>query len=233
MKNRDKILPVIVLFLTAAGFFLPDLTARLADMGMEQETVKIRDTQKEIPLAHTENFLEILEGAGAMKQSAELRTGEYMDVETAEKKAEDLLNLLIQYGLVRDQGQNRWLISPVLVSDAENQETARVFWNCVWYSEIELPVPSKIEICIDDETGCLVSFTAYPGTDGPVEDPLKTAEAMRAFLNDYYPSSGRTEFSYTEKQKGNEFLFTVADEKNRAYELRFLIMENGQVVFNM
>ena len=45
-----------------------------------------------------------------MKQSAELRTGEYMDVETAEMKAEDLLNLLIQYGLVRDQGQNRWLI---------------------------------------------------------------------------------------------------------------------------
>ena len=233
MKNRDKILPVIVLLLTASGFLLPDLTARLVDIRMEEETEKIRDTQKEIPLAHAESYLEILEGAGTMKQAAELRTGEYMNMETAEKKAEDLRNMLVKYGLVHYQGENRWLISPVLVSDAEDQETARVLWDCVWYSGIELSAPSKIEICIDDETGYLISFTAYPGTDGSVEDPLKTAESMKAFLNDYYPLSGRTEFSYTEKQKGNEFVFTVADEKKRAYELRFLIMENGQVVFNM
>lgn len=233
MKNRDKILPGIVLLLTVTGFLLPDLTAQLADMGMEQETVKIRDTQKELPLAHTENFLEILEEAGTMKQSAELRTGEYMDGETAEKKAEDLLEMLVQYGITEDQGQNTWLISPLLVSDAEGQGSARIFWDCVWYSEIQTSVPSKIEICLDDGTGYLVSFTAYPGTQGSQNDSLKIVERMQMFLNDYYPSSGRTKFSYTEKQEGNEFIFTVSDENERIYELRFLIMENGQVVFNM
>lgn len=233
MKKQDKILPVIVLLLTVLGFFLPEFTARLADAGMERETVKIQDGKKELPLSHTESFLEILEGAGRMKQSAELRTGEYMDVETAETKAEELLEMLIQYGITEDQGQNTWLISPVLVSGAEEDETERIFWDCVWYSGIQSSVPSKVEICLDDETGYLVSFTAYPGIDGSEKDPLQTVERMKAFLNDYYPPSGRTKFSYTEKQEGNEFVFTVTDEKERTYELRFLIMENGQIVFNM
>lgn len=235
MKNRDKLLPAVVLLLTITGFLLPELTAGLGDAGMEQETVEIRDTQKEIPLTHTGNFLEILEQAGTMKQSAELRNGEYMDAETAEKKAEALLEMLMRYGIAENKEQCRWLISPVLVSGikSEEEETARVFWDCVWYPEKWDQELFKIEICLDDQTGYLVSFTVFPGIDKAVQDPRETAEDMKEFLNAYYPSSGRTEFTYTEKQEGNEFVFMTTDENEKIYELRFLIMENGQVVFNM
>ena len=92
---------------------------------------------------------------------------------------------------------------------------------------------SKIEICFDDETGYMVSFTVYPGWQAEKGDSGETAEQMRGLLNDYYPRYGYSEFQYREIQTGNEFVFTITDDSGKAYEFRFLIMENGQVVFNM
>lgn len=233
MRSREKFLPVIVFVLVAAGFVLPELSARMADAGMEEEVVKIRDTHREIPLAGSQNLLEILETADALKQSVELRSGEYMAAETVEREAGDLLDLLMRYGVIESQWGNRWLLQPVFASGIKEQENARVFWDCVCYSEDQGPGSPKMEIFLDDETGYLMSFTAYPGMDGTKIDPAAAAEGMQEFLNAYYPSAGRTEFAYQEKEQGHEFVFTVKDEKEIEYEFRFLIMENGQVVFNM
>lgn len=233
MKNRAKILASVVLILTAAGFFLPKVTSWLSDIKMERETVTVRDEHKELPLVQEENLLDILEKAGTMKESAELRNGEYMDEKAAEKRAEELLQLLIRYGLAKDPGQIQCLLTPVLVSELENEGTTRVFWDCVWYSDLREIDFSKIEICFDDETGYMVSFTVYPGWQAEKGDSGETAEQMRGLLNDYYPRYGYSEFQYREIQTGNEFVFTITDDSGKAYEFRFLIMENGQVVFNM
>ena len=233
MKNRAKILAAVVLFLTVSGFFLPEFTAWLSDVKIEQETVTVRDEHKELPLAHEDNLLDILGEAGTMKESAELRSGEYMDGKTAQKRAEELLELLIQYGLAEDPGQLQCLITPMLVSAIDNQSTTRVFWDCVWYSDLWENDFSKIEICFDDETGYLVSFTVYPGWKEVKGNPQETAERMKEFLNDYYPQYGYSEFQCREIQTGNEFVFTVTDDNRKSYEFRFLIMENGQIVFNM
>ena len=104
MKNRAKILAAVVLFLTVSGFFLPEFTAWLSDVKMEQETVTVRDEHKELPLAHEDNLLDILGEAGTMKESAELRSGEYMDGKTAQKHTTSiqLLSLMQEYTEISD-----------------------------------------------------------------------------------------------------------------------------------
>ena len=78
-----------------------------------------------------------------------------------------------------------------------------------------------------------MSFTVYPGRGHPGENPEATVESMKAFLNEYYPLSGETGFQYQETLSGNEFIFIVSEGGDSTYGFRFLIMENGQIVFNM
>ena len=135
MNNRDKILPAVVLFLTVTGFFLPVMTASLSDMKTGQETVSVRDEEREIPLAGGESVFDILGAAGKLKESVTLRSGDAMDEKSAETESAEILGMLARYGLAEQPGQGQWLITPVLVSDIEGREESRVFWDCVWYLE--------------------------------------------------------------------------------------------------
>ena len=233
MNNRDKIFPAAVLSLTVAGFFLPGMTACLSDVKTGQETVSVRDEEREIPLAGGESVFDILGAAGKLKESVTLRSGDAMDEKSAETESAEILGMLARYGLAEQPGQGQWLITPVLVSDIEGREASRVFWDCVWYLGSRETDPYKIELYLDDESGYLMSFTVYPGRGHPGENPEATVESMKAFLDEYYPLSGETGFQYQETLSGNEFIFTVSEGGDSTYGFRFLIMENGQIVFNM
>ena len=99
MNNRDKIFPAVVLLLTVAGFFLPGMTACLSDMKTGQETVSVRDEEREIPLAGGESVFDILGAAGKLKESVTLRSGDAMDEKSAETESAEILGMLARYGL--------------------------------------------------------------------------------------------------------------------------------------
>lgn len=233
MKKRNRILAgACVLLLAAAGFFLPRATSLLTDAGLSDNTINVEDPQESSRRESTENIWEAMEDADILKEYMKLRQGEKLNETSAQEKAGDALAGLQEAGLAEGVDGGEWLVTPVLVYAKDDRDKTGVRWECVWYSGNQYET-RKIGIVIDDETGYMLSFILYPSSEGSETGPADIPGRMTYFLENYYPSEGRTDFVCTERAEGRELDFSTEDGQGNVYGFRFHIMQDGKLVFNM
>ena len=252
MKRKNKVfLAAAVLLFVALGLLMPRIVSILTDMRLASRVTRIEE--KENPDPKGADFWEMLQNAGRMKQTVDLRDGKNLNGIEAEQRAEHVFDRLTAFQVAEETMKvEDWVVSPVLASSVDDPEATQVQWRCVavWPGRGQEDTSvKKVEILLDDASGYMISFTIMPafGTEmGTVssEETEKTdeglilrnrlAESVLAFLNDYYPSEGRTEFRCKGDPSGHQFTFFTENTKGDVYEYYFFITENGgQIVFNM
>ncbi len=259
-ERKDQLAVILPVFLMVClGFFLPLMTQKLSDLKLANEIVNIQSEQTEDTSSERTDLWETLERTGDMKRTVTLRNGEKLDKAGAEERAEQAVETLVHCGILESPGEGSWYVVPHLAVSVGDEEFRQVIWVCRRQEPVteagigaesaaELGISQepeadsygysvysrgKMELYLDDETGYLLSFSIerQGGTDP--EERSRTAECMKEFLNEYYPADGRGEFRYTESGDGHEYIYTMQDESGTEHHLKFYIMDQGTVVFNM
>lgn len=230
--KKKVLLTAGTLFLAVCGFFLPDLASLFSDMKRENTVMEVPDPAVQDQAEETD-LLTVLEEYPKMKQRMLLRNGGRMDESEAQRTAGQILEEMESFGITEIPEQTVFTVVPVLAYGEDAGEDARIVWLCSWQQETDIILSGQAELYLDDETGYLLSFAVYSDRDADGETPGRKAERMNAFLNSYYLSGEEGGFSCLEQTEDSVFVYTADPGRAENTRLCFVIMENGQLVFNM